>query len=107
MLNIKNRLKEYLYTNKISKLQFYKNINVSNGYLDKDGSINSDVLGTIINKYPELNIYWLLFGNDSNMLLNLENVKPHESNCVEKCKIKDYIINSQKEKITNLKCKLN
>lgn len=107
MLNIKNRLKEYLYTNKISKLQFYKNINVSNGYLDKDGSINSYVLGTIINKYPELNIYWLLFGNDSIMLLNIENVKPYESNCDEKCKIKDYIINSQNEKITNLKSKLN
>ena len=107
MLNLKTRLKEYLNTNKIFKLQFYKNINVSDYYLDKDGSINSDILATIITKYPELNIYWLVFGNDSIMLLSIENAKPHESNCVEKCKIKDYIINSQKEKITNLKSKLN
>jgi hypothetical protein len=99
MIKIKERLKEFLNTKKISKLEFYKNINVANGYLDKEGSINSDILATIITKYPELNIFWLLFGKDSIMFQSKENVRPHESSCDEKCKLKDYVIDLQKEKI--------
>ena len=99
MIKIKDRLKEYLNTKRISKLEFYKNINVANGYLDKDGAVNSDILATIITKYPELNIFWLLFGKDSIMFQSKENVRPHESSCDEKCKLKDYVIDLQKEKI--------
>lgn len=99
MIKIKERLKEFLNTKKISKLEFYKNIKVANGYLDKEGSINSDILATIITKYPELNIFWLLFGKDSIMFQSKENVRPHESACDEKCKLKDYVIDLQKEKI--------
>lgn len=50
MIKIKEKLKEYLSVKKITKLEFYNNINVANGYLDKKGSINSDVLATILIK---------------------------------------------------------
>jgi hypothetical protein len=99
MIKIKDRLREFLNTKRISKLEFYKNINVANGYLDKDGAVNSDILATILTKYPELNIYWLLFGKEDMYIKSQENSKPHESSCDEKCKLKDYVIDLQKEKI--------
>lgn len=107
MLNIKNRLKEFLNTKKISKLEFYKTINVSNGYLDKNGAVNSDVLCTIIKKYPEISLQWLLFGNENmNTGMDKTYVKT-ENTCDEKCKLKDYIINLQKGKINDLESKLS
>jgi hypothetical protein len=107
MITIKNRIKEFLYTKKITKLEFYKNINVSNGYLDKDGSVNSDVLGSIIKKYPEISLQWLLFGNE-NMNTDMDKtIVKTENRCDEKCNLKDYIINLQKGKINDLESKLS
>lgn len=105
MLNIKNRIKEFLNTKKISKLEFYKNINVANGYLDKDGSVNSDVLGTILKKYPEISFQWLLFGIEAEISNNEILTNNIVSSCDEKCILKDYIIDLQKEKIRIMESK--
>jgi hypothetical protein len=103
-MSIKSRVKEYIATKNIKKLEFYKVVNVSNGYLDKEGAINSDVLASIITHFPDINIHWLLFGGTSND--NHSIVKPAES-CGDKCILKDYIIELQKEKIDVLESKLN
>jgi hypothetical protein len=103
-MSIKSRVKEYLVSKNIKKLEFYKLVNVSNGYLDKEGAINSDVLANILTKFPELDIHWLLFGGGS--IDNSKNITPTES-CGDKCALKDYIIELQKEKINVLEFKMN
>jgi hypothetical protein len=103
-MSIKSRVKEYLVSKNIKKLEFYKLVNVSNGYLDKEGAINSDVLANILTKFPELDIHWLLFGGGS--IDNSTIIKPAET-CGDKCILKDYIIELQKEKIHELESKLN
>lgn len=107
MTNIKSRIKDFLNKKKISKLEFYKSINVANGYLDKEGAINSDILSTILTKYPEIDFNWLLFGrvNLTPSKNNISNLI--ESSCEEKCKLKDYIIDLQKEKLISLESKIN
>lgn len=102
-MSIKSRVKEFLISKNIKKLEFYKLVKVSNGYLDKEGAINSDVLANIIIKFPELNIHWLLFG-DGSVNNNIPN-RPTES-CGDKCMLKDYIIELQKEKINDLELKM-
>lgn len=103
-MGIKSRVKEFLISKNIKKLEFYKIIQVSNGYLDKDGCINSDVLASIITHFPDINIHWLLFGEGS--IDNSQNNMPTES-CGDKCILKDYIIELQKEKINDLELKMN
>lgn len=102
-MGIKSRVKEYIASKNIKKLEFYKIIQVSNGYLDKDGCINSDVLASIITHFPDINIHWLLFGEGSIDKSSI--IKPSES-CDEKCILKDYIIELQKEKINDLELKM-
>ena len=102
MIKIKEKLKEYLSVKKITKLEFYNNINVANGYLDKKGSINSDVLATILIKYSDINIKWLLFGEENMFIKNQDQHISYQQTCGESCKLKDYIIDLQKEKIKHL-----
>lgn len=103
-MSIKSRVKNYIATKNIKKLEFYKIIQVSNGYLDKEGGINSDVLASIITHFPDINIHWLLFGEGSIDKSTI--IKPAET-CGDKCILKDYIIELQKEKIHELESKLN
>lgn len=109
-MSIKARLKKFLLDNKINKLEFYKSIHVANGYLDKDSAVNSDVLAEIITTYPQLNIKWLLLGQGSMYIESKEDriaKNYHVNTCDEKCQLKDYIIELQKDKITNLESKLH
>lgn len=99
MMKIKEKLKEYLSVKKITKLEFYNNIDVANGYLDKDGAINSDILATILIKYSDININWLLFGEENMFMKNQDLDISSKPSCGESCKLKDYIIDLQKEKI--------
>jgi hypothetical protein len=103
-MSIKSRVKAYIASKNIKKLEFYKVVNVSNGYLDKEGAINSDVLASIITHFPDINIHWLLFGEGSSDKNTI--IKPAES-CGDKCILKEYIIELQKEKIYVLESKLN
>jgi hypothetical protein len=103
-MGIKSRVKEYIASKNIKKLEFYKIIQVSNGYLDKDGCINSDVLASIITHFPDINIHWLLFDKGS---MYIEKKTTHNESCDEKCALKDYVIELQKEKIHDLESKLN
>ncbi|MEI8087835.1 MAG: hypothetical protein WCG93_16610 [Paludibacter sp.] len=59
-MDIRGRILQYLEYKKISKYQFYKEIGVSNGFLDKNGAIGSDKCEKISYQYPDLNLVWLI-----------------------------------------------
>ena len=100
-MGVKDRLLLYLKSNNISKNSFYKEVNVSNGYLDKQSAVNSDVLARIIKKYNELNYKWLLLG-EGEMIETPNQADSLTPSCAESCQLKDYIIELQKEKIRSL-----
>ena len=60
------RLQVYLQFRSISPHSFEKKIGLSNGYFSKQlrnlGSVGSDILIKIDEKYPELNSVWVLTG---------------------------------------------
>lgn len=61
-MSVRERLKQFIDYKGISKYKFYKDLGLSNGFLDKDGNIGSDKCEKIIYQYPELNILWLITG---------------------------------------------
>lgn len=62
-MSVKERLKIYIKHIGISIIDFEKSINVSNGYVNSiSKSIGNEKLGLIIERYPNLNLDWLLTG---------------------------------------------
>lgn len=66
-MSIKERMKKYLEKKGITKYRFYKDIGLSNGFLDKEGAIGSNICEKIYYQYKDINIVWLLTG-EGNML---------------------------------------
>ena len=75
-VSIRERIIEYLLYKGVSRYRFYKDTGLSNGFLDKIGSINSDNCEKICYCYPDINPEWLLIGKGemlkSGELLELE-----------------------------------
>jgi hypothetical protein len=71
-----DRLMTYLEQKKVSSSVFEKNCKVANGYLKKQqkgkGSIGSDILRRIHALYPDLNLIWLITGEEEMLQLNQE-----------------------------------
>jgi transcriptional regulator with XRE-family HTH domain len=65
-MRVIDRLQEYLTRKNISPYNFEKNCGIANGYLSKQmkgkGSIGSEIINKIKEKYKDLNITWLLTG---------------------------------------------
>jgi hypothetical protein len=61
--SIRERIAAYLIYKDISRYRFYKDTGLSNGFLDKQGAINSDNCEKICYSYPDINPEWLLTGN--------------------------------------------
>src|SRR5699024_7458287 len=60
-MSVKERLKEYLKSQKISISSFEKQLNASNGYVNSiSRSIGIDKLVIISEKFSNLNLEWLL-----------------------------------------------
>ena len=61
-----DRLQEYLNKKDISPYSFERNCGIANGYLNKQikgkGTIGSEIVERITDKYKDLNIIWLLTG---------------------------------------------
>jgi hypothetical protein len=61
-----NRLKKYIDYKGISVAAFERSIGMSNASFGKSlkngGTIGADKLGIILNKYPDLNVKWLITG---------------------------------------------
>jgi len=65
-MDVKKRIKMFVESLNISMREFEKSIGVSNGYVNSiSRSIGIDKINKIIEKYPKLNIEWLLSGQGS------------------------------------------
>lgn len=68
-MTTKERLKLFIQTQNLSISEFEKSIKVSNGYVNSiTKSIQPDKLSLIVDKYPLINIYWLLLGKGDMLL---------------------------------------
>jgi len=76
-MSIRERLRKFIDYKGISRYKFYKDLGLSNGFLDKEGNIGSDKCEKIIYQYPDLNIIWLITG-EGDMLYN--STKNHNVN---------------------------
>ena len=75
-MTTKERLKLFIQTQNLSVSEFEKSIKVSNGYVNSiTKSIQPDKLSLIVDKYPLINIYWLLLGKGEMLIPSGE---PHE-----------------------------
>jgi hypothetical protein len=72
---IKDRIKQYLEFKGISKYNFYKKTGMSNGALDKSGTIGADKCELIYYAFPDLNLSWLITG-EGEMLQKDQGGKP-------------------------------
>lgn len=74
-----DRLKVFLDETRVSYNSFDVTIGAGNGYIGKQikrkASIGSDMIETIVSKYPQLNVVWLLTGK-GDMLLNKKKARP-------------------------------
>ena len=61
-MNIRERILKYLVFRNISRYRFYKETGLSNGFLDKEGAINSDNCEKICSCYKDINPEWLVIG---------------------------------------------
>jgi phage repressor protein C with HTH and peptisase S24 domain len=61
-MNTRERILKYIESKGISKYRFYKDIGLSNGYLDKEGSVGSEICEKISYQYKDLSIDWLITG---------------------------------------------
>lgn len=57
---IRQRISAYLNLKGITRYKFYQKTGLSNGFLDKAGSINSDNCAKICDCYPDMNTEWLI-----------------------------------------------
>jgi transcriptional regulator with XRE-family HTH domain len=67
---VKTRMLEYVETEGINKSQFYKKINVSNGFLDKGENVGSDKIIKFLKIFRDVNPKWLLIGEGPMLLKN-------------------------------------
>jgi len=61
-MSIRSRVLIYLNFKGLSRYRFYKLTQLSNGFLDKEGSINSDNCEKICQVFPDINPEWLILG---------------------------------------------
>ena len=81
--SIRDRITDYLKVKGISKYKFYQKTQLSNGFLDKGGSMTTDNCEKICYEFPDLNPEWLLTGKGGMIKLILDgndtNVEVNES----------------------------
>lgn len=79
-MSVKNRLKEFIKSENITISAFEQSIKASNGYVSSiSKSIGNDKLELISEKYPKLNILWLLL-NKGEMTNKNNGVEPPFAN---------------------------
>lgn len=64
-MSVRQRVLEYLKYKRLSRYKFYRMTGLSNGFLDKEGSMTTDNCEKIVYGFPDLNIEWLLTGKGS------------------------------------------
>ena len=81
-----DRLNKYLELRGISPHAFEQDCGLANGYLGKQlkgkGSVGSDILEKIANRYPEISLLWLVTGKGK-MTVRISKEKEIESGGLE------------------------
>lgn len=73
-MSVKERLKKFIKSQKMTVSGFEKDINVSNGYVNSiSKGIGGEILLTILEKSPNLNLNWLLTGEGEMLKNELKN----------------------------------
>ncbi|OWP85669.1 MULTISPECIES: hypothetical protein [Flavobacterium] len=108
-MSVKERLKIYLKSINSSVKAFESSLNVANGYVNSiSKSIGIDKIELIIEKYPNLDIEWLLIGKGEMLKTNITTEAVQENSGIdykELAEARKETIESQKETITTLKDK--
>lgn len=120
IMSVKKRLKDFIKSQKMTISGFEKDINVSNGYVNSiSKGIGGEVLLSILEKSPNLNINWLLTGegfmlkepvppavsssqsqeNDNEVVALL---KENNATLKDQLRDKERILTFQEERIKNL-----
>lgn len=73
------RILQFINYKGVSKLSFYREVGLSNGFLDRSKSIGVDNLVKILKTYPEIDPLWLLLG-EGDMLKRGEQVQTNNGN---------------------------
>lgn len=74
-MTTKDRLKEFLSSQKIGRNKFEEQINISTGYMSSKAiTITSDVIEKTVSAYPDLNLDWLITGEGSMLKSEISNM---------------------------------
>ena len=74
-MTTKDRLKEFLSSQKIGGNKFEEQINISTGYMSSKAiTITSDVIEKTVSAYPDLNLDWLITGKGSMLKSEISNM---------------------------------
>lgn len=87
------RMQAYITFKGLKKSEFYRTVGLANGYLDKVKELGSDKVESIITKYSDINLEWLITGKGP---MIKENAPPKWSDA-DNLKLRDEIIELQKE----------
>lgn len=102
-MSVKNKLKKFLEHEGLSMLAFEKKIGSANGYVNSiSRSIGIDKLKTISEKFPNLNLEWLLVDRGE-MLKTSEKNEIISDDLTKRIKDLEYTIEVQKDLIHQLK----
>jgi hypothetical protein len=104
-MKVTDRLQEYLSFKDISPYTFERNCGIANGYLKKQmkgkGTLGSDIVERITEKYRDLNVTWLMTGKGQ-MLIGHYPHTDHVSAIAERESIysnHEQVISTLREKI--------
>lgn len=105
--NIKERVVEIAKKQSISQERFFHSIGMTSANFRgkaKDTPLNSKAIVNIITKYPEVDLYWLLMGEQKSTNENVLNEPGLEYKTANtSCEEKDEIIAMLKSQIQDLK----
>ncbi|MDR1729958.1 MAG: helix-turn-helix domain-containing protein [Prevotellaceae bacterium] len=91
-MSVKERIKEFIKSKKMTISDFEKQINVANGYVNSiSKGIGTEKIEIILEKYPNLNIEWLITGTG-------EMLKPDRKNETDSHTTIELLLNILKEK---------
>lgn len=111
-MKVTDRLQEYLQYKQLSPYTFERKCGIANGYIKKQmkgrGTIGSDIIERITEKYKDLNITWLLTGQGQ-MLITFYEHTDHVSAISERESVysnHEKVVRALREKILILETAL-
>ena len=107
---MKDRLREFIDTQDVSITKLEAEISVARGtiarFLRGDGNFSAEILVKISERYPEINIDWLVTGRGS-MLYNNNEVKEDSFKFKDRIDLMEVIISSKNALIDSLQERIN